>query len=82
MSKTSLSILSVIAFVFFHAVVTLPLAWIVSRDVVAPAAAASGGGALATLPRWGLALVLLVLMGMAFSLRAHVIVASAVAAED
>jgi len=67
----SLTILTVIAFVVFHIIVTLPLAWVVTRDVLWPYLSAQD--AMGGTPQWVVTLAVFVAMATAFALRAHVI---------
>lgn len=69
---SSLSILGAIAFVLFHALVSLPLATLTARELAAPWLRAQGVDA----PEWAVVVGLLVLMAAAFALRGHVIAAS------
>lgn len=70
----SIDILSVIAAVVFHAVVTLPLAATTTERFVRPWVASTFDSAV---PDWAVVLVVFVVMGMAFVLRAHVVGATA-----
>ena len=70
---SSLSILGAIAFVLFHALVSLPLAALTARELAVPWLRAQG---VDDAPEWAVVVGLLVRMAAAFALRGHVIAAS------
>ena len=72
---SSLSILGAIAFVLFHALVSLPLATLTARQIAVPWMRAQGVPD-QDAPEWAVVAGLLVLMSAAFALRGHVIAAS------
>ena len=72
---SSLSILGAIAFVLFHALVSLPLATLTARQIAVPWMRAQGVPD-RDAPEWAVVVGLLVLMSAAFALRGHVIAAS------
>lgn len=68
--KQTLDILSVIAFVLFHVIVTLPLATVTAREMLPWL---RSQGLREEIPDWAVILATLVLMAVAFALRDHVV---------
>ena len=71
-SMRSIDILGVISAVIFHLAVTLPLAALATERYVGPWV-----DSMADVPRATVMLVVFVVMGVAFALRAHVVGATA-----
>ena len=68
----SLTILSLISIVLFHASITIPLGIMVSEKLVLPIIQKES--ALKETPRWVIVVVVSVVIAIAFSLRSHVLV--------
>ena len=72
--QASLTILGAVAFVFYHVVLTLPLAVLVAENIVVPWARARNLDH--ETPDWIYTVVIFVVMALAVALHAHVTEAS------
>ena len=73
----SVTVLGILCFIIFHLAVTLPLAILVSEQLVTPWLNRSKVLPTKDLPDWAVLTVTFAVMSVAFSLRAHVIAANA-----